>query len=350
VSPPQPAGLAAASIAALALLGGGQGVAEARPPAAGVVTQAPLAGRDFKRMQRGGVETLRFILRWRAVEPARGVYDWAAVDAIVAGAARRGVTPLPVVYGSPAWVAEPESHPPLDSATDRRAWRGFLGALVDRYGPGGSLWAGPGRALPIRRWQIWNEPNFDFYWDPRPRAAQYARLVAASRRGLDRADRRAELVLAGVAAVRSGVPWWRFLRRLYEVPGFRRDFDAAALHPYSPGIRLLARQVELAREIMRDSGDAAKPLAITEVGWASGGPPEAPLIAGRRGQARLLERAFSLLERHSRRWRISEVDWYAWQDSLAVEPFCSFCEQAGLFDLRGRAKPAWRTFQRVVPR
>jgi hypothetical protein len=334
---------------AVVALASGSVAAAAEHPAAGVVSQGDLAERDFARMDRGGVETLRFLLRRALVEPAAGAYDWSSVDPVVEAAARHRIELLPVIYGTPPWADPVEAHPPLDTAAERHGWRRFLTALVDRYGPGGVFWdRRVGRVGPIRRWQIWNEPNFDFYWDPRPSAPEYARLVDLAERAVHSVDPRARLLLAGVAAVRSGRPWWSFLRRLYRIDGFRSDLDAVALHPYSPGIRLLARQVEVAREIMRAAGDRRKPLAITEVGWASAGPSEVPLVAGLRGQARLLRRAFELLERHARRWRISDIDWFAWQDSLAVERFCVFCERAGLFDFAGRPKPSWDAFRRLA--
>jgi len=332
----------------IALLVVAPGIAEARP-APGVVTQAPLGERDFARMERAGVETVRFLVRWREVEPERGRLDWSSVDAVLAGAARHGVKVLPIVYGSPAWIAEPESHPPIDGARERAAWRGFLTALVDRYGREGSFWEGAGRRAPITRWQIWNEPNFDFYWDPKPAVGEYARLLHISAGAIRGADRRARIMLGGVAAVRSGMPWWHFLRRLYRVPRIEHDFDLVALHPYAPGIHLLRRQVELAREIMDSARDSRTRLAITEVGWASSGPPT-PLVRGPRGQARMVKRTYRLFARSDRGWRISDVQWYAWQDSLAVEAFCGFCRHAGLFDLAGEPKPAWRAYRRAVRR
>jgi Beta-galactosidase len=326
----------------------GSVVAEARPTP-GVVSQGPLGERDFARMDRGGVQRLRFLVRWSQVEPQRGAFDWSETDAIVAGAAGHRIELLPIVYGSPPWVAEPEPHPPIDDAEDRAAWRLFLTALVDRYGPRGDFWDGVERQAPIARWQIWNEPNFDFYWDPKPAVGEYARLLDISAEAIRGADRRARIMLAGVAAVRSGMPWWRFLRRLYEHPGAKRDFDLVALHPYAPSLRLVRRQIELARGIMAAADDSRTPLAITEIGWASHGPPSS-MVKGPRGQARLLKRAYRFLGRRHPGWRISEMHWYAWRDSPAVEAFCSFCQHAGLFDLSGEAKPAWRAYQQAVRR
>ncbi len=318
-------------------------------PSYGVVSQGTLTERDFERMERGRVESLRFLLRRALVEPSRGEYDWSSVDPVVEASARHRIELLPMVYGSPEWAHEIEAHPPLDDAADRGAWRRFLTALIDRYGPRGEFWrVRPGRPHPIRRWQLWNEPNFDFYWDPSPSAREYGRLIQISADTIRRADPDAEIMLGGVASVQSGVPWWRFMRNLYERPGVKRDFDSVALHPYSPGIRVLGAQIRLMRAVMRDGGDRRTPLAITEIGWASAGDPRAPLVVGEAGQARLLRKSFAYLARHQRQWRISDVHWYAWQDSLAIEAFCSFCAHAGLFDLDGDAKPAWRAYQRAV--
>jgi polysaccharide biosynthesis protein PslG len=324
-------------------------VAQARP-VPGVVTQTVLDDRDFARMEQGGVETLRFLIRWREVEPEPGRLDWSSTDHVLASAARHGIEVLPIVYGSPAWVAQSELHPPIDDAADRASWRSFLTALVARYGPRGVFWEGSERRAPITRWQIWNEPNFDFYWDPKPAVGEYARLLEISAGAIRSADRDARIMLAGVAAVRSGMPWWRFLRRLYEQPGVKRDFDFVALHPYAPGLRLMRRQIELARRIMATADDSRTPLAITEVGWASAGPAST-MVKGPRGQARLLKRTYHLLGGGGHPdWRISDVHWYAWRDSMAVEAYCSFCQHAGLFDLAGEPKPAWRAYQQAVRR
>ena len=321
-------------------------LAQARP-VPGVVTQTVLDDRDFARMERGGVETLRLLIRWREVEPEPGRLDWSSTDHVLASAARHGIEVLPIVYGSPAWVAQSELRPPIDDAADRASWRSFLTALVGRYGPRGDFWTGSERRAPITRWQIWNEPNFDFYWDPKPAVAEYARLLEISAGAIRSADRGARIMLAGVAAVRSGMPWWRFLRRLYEQPGVKRDFDFVALHPYAPGLRLMRRQIELARRIMATADDSRTPLAITEVGWASEGPAST-MVKGPRGQARLLKRTYRLLGGGHPHWRISDVQWYAWRDSMAVEAHCSFCQHAGLFDLAGQPKPAWRAYQQAV--
>ena len=75
------------------------------------------------------------------LQPSQGSFDWAATDQFIGRLASHGVRSMPFLWGSPSWVAGSQATPPLESAADRQAWRGFLKAAVTRYGPGGSYWA-----------------------------------------------------------------------------------------------------------------------------------------------------------------------------------------------------------------
>jgi hypothetical protein len=316
----------------------------------GVVSQAGLEARDFERMDRGEVGTLRFPLQWETIEWAPGRYDWSAVDAILARAARAGVEPLPFIFGSPAWIAPEPVIPPLGSPAELRAWRSFIATAVERYGPGGAFWAGRAVRRPVRSWQVWNEPNFDLYWRPHPAPGRYARLLRAAAATIRAHDRDAEIVLAGIAPVHEGIPPWDFLERLYELPGIRRSFDTVALHPYSVSPLDLRQQLDRIRRIIVRAGDLSTPIAVTELGWASAGP-RGPAVLGLRGQARMLRRAFGLLARGRGRWRIRRVSWYSWRDTeQSVEEGCRFCQHSGLFTRAGKAKPAWAAFRRFSDR
>ncbi|HWP32853.1 MAG TPA: hypothetical protein VNL97_03800 [Solirubrobacterales bacterium] len=313
----------------------------------GVVPQGPLGAGDFDRM-RGVVGTLRIPVYWFQVEPSRGEYRFAELDETIAGAAAAGVRVLPFVYGTPSWLSADPARPPLGSASGERAWAELLRRLVRRYGPRGEIWAGRGRALPIRRWQIWNEPNFLLFWRPRPSPAGYARLLRIAARAIRAEDRGATIVAAGVAPVEGGMDPWEFLARMYLVPGVERDFDVLALHPYSSSLRVLEYEVRRTRQVMARAGDGSRPLQITELGVASGGRFPNPFDRGIRGQARYLEGTFARLASQRRRWRIAGVEWFTWQDGPAPEPHCVFCEYAGLFDTAGNPKPSWWAFKRAV--
>jgi len=250
------------------------------------------------------------------------------------------VRTFPFVYATPGWVASDPARPPLDSPEARRAWRTFLAALVERYGPRGELWTRQPNALPIRRWQVWNEPNFPLYWQPRPDAREYAQLLEISADEIRAADPGAKIVAAGLAPVTTG-PWpWDYLEDLYRQDGVERDFDEVAIHPYSRDMRGIRLQVRRARKVIKKAGDGRTKLSVTELGTGSRAPGQSERL-----QARYLRQAFAYMERKRRSMNISEVDWYAWQDTDDVEPGCSFCPSSGLFTEGGNAKPAWGAFK-----
>ncbi len=260
------------------------------------------------------------MLKWRSVEPTQGSYDWGPRDWLVGALASRGIRPVPFVWGSPEWVNPFSARPPVDTASNVQAWRNFLKAAVARYGPGGSYWAngyrqrfGPDATpLPIRSWQIWNEPNLSKYFDPGQTvghaAQKYARLLEISHDAIKSRDPQARIVLAGMPGYGDSTAW-KFLDSLYRVSGARKDFDAAALHPYARSLDQLDEQAEQFRAVMKSHGDRETPLWLTELAWGSGpsrpvrlqqGPhgPTGPAL--RRLQAdpepaRRLERAAHLL-------------------------------------------------------
>ncbi|HET9153854.1 MAG TPA: hypothetical protein VFN85_07035 [Solirubrobacterales bacterium] len=297
----------------------------------------------------GVVGTLRIPIYWSLCEPAPGEYDFAPLDAEVAAAAKIGIRVQPVVYGTPSWLAVQPARPPLGPQA-RTAWTKFLRVLVGRYGSGGEFWRGRSRRLPIRLWQVWNEPNFVVFWKPWPRPSAYARLLRVSTRAIRGADRRAKIVLAGVAPVGAGVKTWVFLRRLFRVPGIRRDFDFVALHPYSANIPELDYQVRKVRGAMVEAGLGGRSLLVTELGVASWGSYPSAFVAGTLGQADFLESAYSRLIQMRHRWHVAGVDWYTWRDQSLADPTCSFCQGAGLIGLDGKPKPAWWAYRRTVKR
>lgn len=338
--------LPGSALAAVALAWCAAAPAVAAPGFFGVVAQGEMSGADFQRLRGSGV-TVRVLVGWPSTEPEPGRFDFAATDRQIGAAAARGIRVLPVLYGTPAWLSAHTARPPLGERGLRR-WRGYLAALVRRYGPHGTFWRGRAVRRPVRYWQIWNEPNFRLFWWPRISPRGYARLLRASAGTIRARDRGAKIVAAGVAPIEGAIRPWEYLRRLYRVPGARRSFDIAALHPYATKLSIVEYEIRRTRRVMAQAGEGEQPLLLSEIGVSSHSTGGSPFDHGLRGQARFLNRLYARLLAKRQRWRIAGVYWYAWQDLGYRDRHCAFCEGAGLFTETGKAKPAWRAFRNVI--
>lgn len=342
---------AAASVAVLVLVAGlaAASVSRARAPEGffGVVPQAPLESRDLGRIDRAEL-SLRIVVPWSQVEPQDGAFDFAETDRVIGGAVRRGIRVLVQVGGVPSWVSRDPAAAPVD-ASARNEWKEFLRRLVGRYGPRGELWGDEVGIRPVRRWQIWNEPNFPLYWR-HPSPAAYAKLLHASAQAIKTVDPGAVIVAAAVAPIEHTMRPWEYLRRLYRVPGVKRDFDLAALHPYAASWRGIVLLVRRTRRVMAEAGDGRTRLLLTELGVASDATEPTAANLGPIGQARFLESSFGGLYSHRRAWRVGGVYWYSWKDGTYADDHCSFCQYSGLLDGAGDPKPAWTAMKRVLAR
>lgn len=328
----------------------------------GIGPQAGLTETDAAYMKAGGIGSIRLPIGWSGVQPtAKRQYDWSSVDSAVAAAARRGLTVLPFLYGTPRWLAAKPTTLPIDSGKARSAWVAFVKAAVKRYGPEGEFWAehAPAvagvnyvpaipRPMPIRTWQVWNEANF-FYFAYPVSPGRYARLLKLTHGAIKSADPSAQVLLCGLfgnpdEGGKKGLDATTFLEALYRVPGIKADFDAVALHPYAFHVDALEELTESVREVVLENHDAGAGLYITEMGWGSQNDPNVVAFEqGLQGQARELRKAYRYLIADRNQLNLKSTYWFSWKD---IQGDCNFCDSVGLFreGEKFKPKPAWRAF------
>jgi hypothetical protein len=325
----------------------------------GIGPQTLLSDTDARYMKAGGIEAIRWPLPWNGIQPTRnGGYQWGGFDEVVEVAARRGLTVLPFVYGTPTWIARKYTKLPIDSARARLAWTQFLEAAVRRYGPGGEFWdeRAPGvvqyepaipRPQPIRSWQVWNEANF-FYFAYPATPQRYIRLLKLSSPAIKRVDPSAKVILSGLfgeptAKGKRGMPATTFLETIYRSPGIKQLFDGVALHPYAAFAEDLEEMAEAIHEVTIENRDRV-PLYITEMGWGSENNfNEVAFEQGPRGQVKQMRASYGYLLENRGRLNLKQVYWFSWKD---LEGACTFCDSVGLFreGPKFKAKPAWHAF------
>jgi hypothetical protein len=320
---------------------------------------------EYDLMLTSGVQTVRQPFEWNLTQPYATAADvpadeasrfrdeggiptdWTFIDRQVAAAASRRMMVLPVVHGVPDWAA---SHPREFSSPPRdpEQYARFLTTLVGRYGPNGSFWTEHPELprVPVRDWQIWNEPNVPGFWSDQPWAGGYVALLRAAHRALRAADPNARTVLAGLTNES-----WTALAAVYKA-GARGQFDVVAVHPFTGGVEGVLQILRNNRKVMARNRDSRKPLMVTETSWTSShGKTKTTFTweTTERGQAGKVRHLLRLLARVRRQLRIERVYWYTWMSADADRgaPF----DYAGLRRLRdGKAvsKPALAAYRRTA--
>jgi hypothetical protein len=321
---------------------------------------------EMSRMVRNGVQTERIVFNWAGAQPyasftdvppdqiaqyqdENGVpTDYSEIDREVAAAAKRHIAVLPVVLTAPDWDAR---HPGdfASPPTDPQPYADFTGALVRRYGPGGTFWVEHPEldAQPIRCWQIWNEPNLRPFWSDQPFAADYVTLLGAARTSIKAADPGARIVLAGLANKS-----WTALDKIYQ-QGARNLFDIACFHPFTHEVSGVKTILQKDRKVMAKYRDSKKSLWVTELSWTSSKGRTNVLFGNEEteaGQAKKLGAAYKMLASARGKLRIGRVYWYSWlsRDMQDDYPF----DWAGLSRITSggdiRAKPALAAYSKVT--
>jgi hypothetical protein len=304
--------------------------------------------QQLSRMVAGGIESVRVVFDWAQAQPQpNGAIDFSQTDALVADAAARGLTVLPVIMYTPSWDAAPHlagtfAHPASDAP-----YAAYAAALVGRYGPNGSFWAEHPHLprVPIRMWQIWNEPNFEFYWGGPNFVGGYVSLLQAAHAAIRQVDRGAKVVAAGFPDTA-----WTYLNAIYRIAGARNDFEVVAAHPYTAKPQNVIRFLKLVRAVMTRHGDAGKQLLVTETGWNSSIPHHSSdnycCQTTETGQVRNIEALLPLLAQARRSLNLAGFYYYTWAgQEYRGAPSFNF---AGLFNYaNGRflAKPAYAAFR-----
>ena len=351
----------AACLAVLAALSGGSGGGadhDSRPARSflGLVAEdafgKPGAYRreNLDRVRSTGAGLMRQTFDWARIEPAPGRYDLSFYDGYVSALARRHLRLLPILFNPPPFRSSAPAEPRHGTYPPRRpADMGEFGALLARrYGPGGSFWREHPELprLPVRSWQVWNEPNLPAYWPSGPNAAEYVALLRATGRGIRSVDPGAEIVTAGLPDSRLGVPLREYVAAMYAA-GAADTFDVLALNLFGRDARGVIEGIETARELAATNDDDPA-VWVTELGWATGGPPSDFLVSDSR-QAELLEETLLALARRRDKLRIRGVVYFNWRDST---PYAGgrdfFGLYTGLLRLDGRAKPALSSYKKVA--
>jgi hypothetical protein len=238
-----------------------------RPLSTAILDPASFGGDEsviaFEHARRTGAGYVRVLMNWAAVapegtkprtfsprSPADPNYRWGSTDALVRMALQEGFIPFVYVQGAPAW-AQGCSQGPGPCRPSPRDLADFMTAAARRY-RGGYM------GLPrVRYWQIWNEPNLNWFLMPQADTKGqllspgiYRTLVNAAYVAIHRVHQDNIVIAGGTAPFGNDdnqideVSPLLFMRRLLclsagphprPVCRTRVRFDVWAHHPYTSG-------------------------------------------------------------------------------------------------------------------
>ncbi len=193
--------------------------------------------------------------QWAAINTAPGIYDWTTLDLHVERALAHGADIVFNLGRTPQWAsARPDEFSPYGNGQaaeplDDQYWRDWVTAVGTRY------------QGQITHWEIWNEPNYHWFW-----TGNTVQLVSLAQQahGILKSIDSSNLII-------SPSPYDLGYLDEYLSHGGGDYADIIGYHFYlvegeEPEF-LYESYVPVAKFIMDSHGQSAKPLFDTENGW-----------------------------------------------------------------------------------
>lgn len=233
---------------------------------------------------------IRLDLDWAQIQPTEnGAYRWDETDRIVTAARARGLAVLAMVGFAPEWARDADCKGDYGCAPrDPREFARFAADAATRYGDKG-----------ITDYEVWNEPNVEQFFAPRPDVVRYAGMLTLAAKAIKEAVPRARIASGGLAAgydEGTTIAPVTFLEQLYKAGA--EGFTAVALHPYNspakpsqpygwsaftqieggPGVT----DIPTIHGVMAAHGDAQKQVWLTEYGAPTHGAGNSATLGDQR--------------------------------------------------------------------
>jgi len=182
--------------------------------------------QDLDMIAAAGFRLVRMDFLWGRTERRKGEYDWSDYDILTSELDKRGIRAYYILdYSNPLYEGTVITR---NADTGREEDRSTASPRRPESVNAFALWAAAAaRHFRGRHvvWEIWNEPNIEF-WKPTPDVNQYIALALATCKAIREADPQATIV----APATSSFPWG-FLKTFLK-SGVLEYLDGISVHPY----------------------------------------------------------------------------------------------------------------------
>lgn len=236
---------------------------------------------------------VRTPVNWQYYEPTQGAYSYAYLQYLYDEYTQlraNGQTPIFDVMGTPYWALTAQGKgaskgsflcadnnnatqcmapPDVRNATISDHWESFLATLA--------------YIMPNATFEIWNEPNIDWFWMQPQDPQLYGLMLKTAAHGVRRGSNSTATVVSGSVNNYSGpdttsnTSYKTFIKQMYSAAG-ASSFDALGFHTYpcnfvsTPSGWTTQVNADLAgvRTARNSARDPNKPLWLTETGASTG--------------------------------------------------------------------------------
>lgn len=211
-------------------------------------TEHPLAQSEFALMSKAGIAWVRTDFDWDRVETPEGVWHFEHLDETVKWADAAGIRLLVQLNYDVPWARPARKH--LDK------WLTYVRKVVGRY------------SRHVRYWEVWNEPNTQWFWG-KPDAAEYTAFLKATHKVIKAIDPKLQVVFGGTYNIDLG-----YIEAALKA-GAGPCLDVMSVHPYGTAVDNIGNDMAKLVELMKRYKVGDRPIWITEWGWSAiNDPPD----------------------------------------------------------------------------
>jgi hypothetical protein len=166
---------------------------------------------EVKMIAAAGFHWVRMDFKWDATERERGRYDFAEYDRLMSALDESKIHALFILdYGNPLY----DNGAPPRTPETRAAFARWAVAAAKHFSQRGVIW------------EVYNEPNHDTFWPPRPNANEYIQLALAVGRAF-RSEAPGEKLIGPAVSEMD----FSFLEACFKA-GLLDYWSAVSVHPY----------------------------------------------------------------------------------------------------------------------
>ena len=239
----------------------------------GLGVNVPGKGASYViRADEAGLKFIRMDFVWSSVETTKGVYNFAIYDAQVEEASNRNVGIMYILDYQNSLYCSDKS---CQTDAERNAFAAFAEGAAARYA---------GKQI---LWEIWNEPNGNF-WSPQPSDDAYTKLVEVTAPRIKAADPTAIVVAPSMSRMS-----WEWLENCFK-RGLLNWIDAVTVHPYrnSRPETVISDYERIRNLIKQYAPEGKKDMPIISGEWGYSIFPEGEPRITEEQQAQYLARMF----------------------------------------------------------